>query len=165
MWEPYAVMAAVLVVVAVLGMRATEIGPWYRALVKPSWQPPDWVFGPVWTTIYVLITWSVGRVWPQLVGDQRATLIVFIAVNLALNVAWSYLFFSARRPAWSLIEVVPLWLSILALMVYIGRFDPVAGALLLPYLAWVTVAAWLNLTIVRLNPNAHALVADAAESA
>lgn len=163
MWQPYAVMAGVLVVVAGLGMRATEIGPWYRALKKPAWQPPDWVFGPVWTTIYVLITWSVGRIWPQLAADERTTLIVLLSINLVLNIAWSYLFFTARRPAWSLIEVVPLWLSIAALIVFMAGTDALSAWLLVPYAVWVAVAAWLNRTIVRLNPNAHTLDADTAE--
>jgi len=160
MWEPYAVTAGALIVMAVIGARATEIGPWYRALRKPTWQPPDWLFGPVWTTIYLFITWSVGRVWPELSGGERWQLIVLLGVNFALNIAWSVLFFSVRRPVWGLIEIVPLWLSIVALMAFIAPHDTVAAWMLAPYVVWVAIAAWLNLTIVRLNPDAHRLVPD-----
>ena len=160
MWQPYAITAAVLVVMAVAGALSTDIGPWYRALRKPSWQPPDWLFGPVWTTIYVFITWSVGRAWPELVGGERTLLIVLLAVNFVLNIAWSYLFFTMRRPVWSLIEIVPLWLSVVALAVFFAPHDAVSAWMMAPYVVWVAIAGYLNLTIVRLNPDAHRLAPD-----
>ena len=156
-WTPYVVSGLVLVVVAVAGGLATDVGPWYRELNKPSWQPPDWLFGPMWTTIYGFIIASVGQVWNHSPSEAHAAILWVTGVNLVLNVAWSYLFFTFRRPTWALVEVVPLWLSIVAMMVVFAPYHPPAAWLLLPYLAWVSVAAYLNLTIVRLNPGADAL--------
>ena len=151
-WLPYAVTAALLVVVAAVGIWATDIGPWYRALEKPSWQPPDWAFGPVWTTIYVFITAAVGLAWNAAPESAHAGIALAVGVNFVLNMLWSVLFFKLRRPLWGLVEVVPLWLSILWMMLVIHPHHALAAWLLLPYLAWVGVAAYLNLTILRLNP-------------
>jgi len=151
MWIPYAVTAVVMVAMAVVGMRATQIGDWYRALIKPSWQPPDWVFGPVWTTIYICIIFSVGMVWNRSDSSFHSTIIFLVAVNIVLNMMWSVLFFTMRRPDWALIEVVFLWLSVLSLIVFFGSASPWSSLLLVPYIVWVTVAAYLTLTIVRLN--------------
>ena len=156
-WAPYAITAASMVVVAAAGIFATEIGPWYHALAKPSWQPPEWVFGPVWTTIYVLVTFAVGRAWNRMPDEAHAVFLALLLLNLVLNVLWSFLFFKWRRPLWGLVEVVPLWLSVLSLVVYTAPYDVPATLALLPYLVWVGVAAYLNLTIVRLNPRAHEL--------
>ena len=152
---PYAVMAALLVGVARAGIVATDIGPWYRGLAKPSWQPPDWAFPVAWTTIYVCLVIATGRLWNDMPSTGHASFAAIMGANLALNVLWSFLFFKWRRPAWALVEVVPLWLSILALVLFAVPFDAIATWLYLPYLAWVSVAAYLNLTIVRLNPDAH----------
>jgi len=160
MWEPYAIVAAALVATGLVGMRVTDIGPWYQALNKPSWQPPDWAFGPIWTTIYVFIGASVGRVWPLLGADERVPFVVLMIVNAALNIAWSYLFFKRRRPVWSLIEIVPLWLSILAIAVFVARHDALAAWMIAPYASWVLIAGWLNFTMVRMNPDAHRSVPD-----
>ncbi len=153
-WTPYAITAASTVVVAATGIYATEIGPWYHRLEKPSWQPPEWAFGPVWTTIYVLVTFAVGRAWNRMPDEAHAIFLVLLLANLVLNVLWSLLFFKWRRPDRAFIEVVPLWLSVLALVVYVAPHDVPAALALLPYLVWVGVAAYLNLTIVRLNPRA-----------
>ena len=154
-WMPYLVMGGVMVVVAGAGILATDIGPWYRDLRKPSWQPPDWLFGPAWTTIYVFIIASVGLAWNAAPGGVHGAIVLVTGVNMLLNIAWSFLFFKFRRPPWSLVEVVPLWLSIVAMMVVFGEHHPLAAWLLTPYLAWVTFAAYLNLTIVRLNRSAR----------
>ena len=151
-WYPYAATTAALVVVAAAGILATEIGPWYRALEKPSWQPPDWAFGPVWTTIYCFIVVSVGHAWNAAPAGAHGAILWAVGVNFVLNMLWSALFFKLRRPLWALVEVVPLWLSIVAMVVIFARHDTLAAWLLAPYLLWVSVAAWLNLTIVRLNP-------------
>ena len=151
-WQPYAVTAGALVVVGGVGALATDIGPWYRDLRKPSWQPPDWAFGPVWTTIYGFIIASVGLAWNAAPDEARTTIVVVVAINFVVNTLWSLLFFKWRRPSWSLIEVVPLWLSIVWMMVVFHPHSALAAWLLTPYLAWVSVAAYLNLTIVRLNP-------------
>jgi tryptophan-rich sensory protein len=144
--------ALCVVVVAVLGMQATDLGPWYRALKQPPWQPPDAAFGPAWTLIYVLTATAAVRVWlrartPRARGQWAAAL----AANGALNVLWSWLFFKARRPDWALAEVMLLWLSIVILIALARREDAPAALLLVPYLLWVAFAASLNLAVVRLN--------------
>lgn len=137
---------------AVLGGLATEIGPWYYALKKPSWQPPDWLFGPVWTTIYALATIS-GLKAAMAAPDRSARrgIVIAFAINAALNVLWSLLFFRLHRPDWALVEVAFLWVSIVALMIVTGRYRALSAWLLLPYLLWVSFAAFLNDTIVQLN--------------
>jgi translocator protein len=137
---------------AALGGIATDTGRWFRQLDKPSWQPPDWVFGPVWTTIFALGTASAVLAWRAAPGPDAKTLIAFLfALNLGLNILWSALFFKLRRPDWALGEVVLLWLSIVALIVGLWPISPVAAFLHLPYLAWVSTASFLNLRIVQLN--------------
>ncbi|WP_376097153.1 TspO/MBR family protein [Roseomonas sp. CCTCC AB2023176] len=151
-WRPIWAAAGWAVVVAMGGGLLTEIGPWYRGLIKPSWQPPDWLFGPAWTLIFALSASAGIRAWEASrdLADRRAVVIAFVA-NGVLNVLWSLLFFKLHRPDWALIEVVPLWLSIAALAWICWRRSRLAGWLLVPYLAWVGFAAYLNLTIVRLN--------------
>ncbi|MEZ5459399.1 MAG: TspO/MBR family protein [Steroidobacteraceae bacterium] len=146
----YAALGALAV--AILGGLATEIGPWYRALAKPSWNPPDWLFGPAWTLIYALTAlagveaWQAARERPQ----RRMLALLFI-INGCLNVLWSLLFFRLRRPDWALFEVGALWLSIVSLLYYCGRLHRRSVALLLPYLLWVSFAAVLNASVVSLN--------------
>jgi benzodiazapine receptor len=140
-----------VVVVAVAGMRATELGPWYRALQQPWWQPPDWAFGPAWTTIYVLSAAAAVRVWLRAAPPRRGQWLAALAANGALNVLWSWLFFKARRPDWALAEVALLWLSIVLLIALARRDDVLAAWLLVPYLLWVAFAASLNAAVVRLN--------------
>ncbi|GAC1347513.1 MAG: tryptophan-rich sensory protein [Acetobacteraceae bacterium] len=143
--------AGALLLVAVGGL-LTTIGPWYRALHKPSWQPPDWLFGPVWTVILGLAAWSAALAWDAAPNSSARTMIVALfALNGFFHALWSPLFFTLHRPDWALAEVPFLWLSIAALMVTLGPISALASALLAPYLAWVAFAAWLNLAIVRLN--------------
>ena len=138
-------------VTAGLGALATDIGPWYRKLEKPSWQPPDWLFGPVWTTIFVLAALAAVLVWEDATPAQRVAIAVAYVVNGLLNAAWSVLFFRMRRPDLALPETGILLVSILAMVVTVGRVDRLAGALLAPYVIWVCFAAVLNRAIIRLN--------------
>lgn len=150
--KPALVAAVCVIVVAGLGGLATQLGPWYAELKKPSWQPPDWLFGPAWTLIFTLIATAGVLAWkgsPD--AESRALLLGLFAVNAVFNIAWSVLFFTLRRPDWALIEVVPFWLSIIALMVWLGGRHPLVVWLLMPYAAWVAFAAYLNYTIVQLN--------------
>lgn len=149
--SPTVVATAVAVVIAITGARATELGRWYRELLKPSWQPPDWAFGPAWTTVYAFSVWSVSTAWPAATAEQRITYLLAWGVNLFANVWWSILFFRRRRPDWALREVVLLWLSIVGVMAASWPADPRAALLLLPYLLWVSFASVLNRAIVRLN--------------
>jgi tryptophan-rich sensory protein len=147
-----ALAAAVAFGAAILGGLATDIGPWYRALVKPAWQPPDWLFGPAWTLIYACAAAAGALAWWGAVEvSQRRAIVAAFTVNLLLNVAWSWLFFRAKRPDWALAEVALLWLSIVALILVVRRSSTAGAWLLAPYLAWVTFAAALNATIVVLN--------------
>jgi len=151
-WVSYAVTAAALCVVGGVGARATDIGPWYRNLNKPSWNPPDWAFPVVWTTIYILIIASVGRAWNLADADSRLMVVVLTGINLVFNMLWSVLFFAMKKPLWAMVEVSGLWLSIAAMMVGFYSIDTLSALLLIPYIAWVSVAALLNLSIIRLNP-------------
>lgn len=151
-WKPIAVAVAAVVTLGLLGGLATDIGPWYRGLRKPPWQPPDWLFGPVWTTIYVLIPVSVGRAWRRTPdATERRWMVGLFVANAIVNVLWSLLFFRLQRPDWAMLDVGVLWSSIVALTIFVGRRDRIAGALLTPYLLWVSFASFLNLTIVALN--------------
>ncbi len=149
--SPAIVAGAVAVVVATTGARVTELGRWYRELRKPTWQPPDWAFGPAWTTVYAFCIWSAALAWPAASDGQRRVYLIAWAVNLAANVWWSVLFFRRQRPDWALREVVLLWLTIVGVMIATWPADPRAALLLLPYLLWVSFASVLNRAIVRLN--------------
>jgi tryptophan-rich sensory protein len=150
------VATASAVMVLGAGGALTKLGPWYEKLQKPSWQPPGWLFGPAWTVIGGLTVWSAVIAWTPLRSrSERRRLILLFAANGVLNVLWSLLFFNRRRPDWALIEVVPLWLSVAALIGNTAPRTPRAAWLLAPYLAWVSFAAFLNLTIVRLNPHSR----------
>lgn len=135
-----------------IGGWMTTVGPWYRELRKPSWNPPDWIFAPAWTVILALAAWAGVLAWMQ--AADRTTQLCIIGLfgcNIALHMLWTPLFFNLKRPDWALIEIVFLWLSIVALIVYLAPLSAAAGWLLLPYLVWVTFAGFLNLTIVRMN--------------
>jgi tryptophan-rich sensory protein len=128
-------------------------GPWYQTLAKPWWCPPNWAFPIVWTIIFAMIAVS-GWVAYYAAGGLAGAPWAFIAygVQLAFNAGWSAVFFGLRRPDWGLVEVAFLWSSIVVNIALFALVDWRAAALLLPYLAWVTVAARLNQSIVRLNP-------------
>lgn len=150
----WTVVVAVGCLVALLaaGGLATEVGPWYRDLRKPSWNPPDWLFGPAWTVILGLATWAGVLAWdaaPDSVARTRVA--VLFGANALLHFLWSPLFFKWRRPDWAFVEVWFLWASVLALAVGLWPYSQLAGWLMVPYLLWVTFAAYLNYVIVQLN--------------
>ncbi len=123
---------------------------WYASLRKPALQPPGWVFGPVWTTLYALIGVAVWMIWRRRRGPWVLATALF-AVHWVLNVAWTALFFGLHRPAWALVELLALWSVAAAMVVVYWRIRRAAGAILLPYLLWLTFAAVLNAAIVALN--------------
>jgi len=129
-----------------------NLAPWYAGLVKPSFNPPNWVFGPVWTTLYLLMAFAVWRILrlPATSAERRWALILFFA-QLALNAAWSWMFFAARNPLLGLIDIVPQVLLIIATIVTFYRIDKTAGRCLMPLAAWVCFAAVLNFAIWKLN--------------
>lgn len=149
---PLAAGAICAVAVASLGGAMTDTGPWYLALAKPAWQPPGWIFGPVWTVIFACCAWSFAEAWAAAgARSMRAAILWLFGFNMFLNIAWSALFFALRRPDWALIEVALLWLSIAALIRVLLPLSRRAAFLLFPYLAWVGIAAALNWEVVRLN--------------
>ena len=151
-WNPVFVAAAAALFVAMLGGLMTDLGPWYAALKQPPWKPPDWAFGPIWTTIFALAAAAGVIGWRRApTRADRDLLLGLFAANGFLNVFWSLLFFRLYRPDWALLEVPFLWLSVLALIVVLARYARVAAWLLAPYLVWVTIAAALNGQTVRLN--------------
>ncbi len=155
MWIPIVVAVGGAVALGGLGGLMTPIGPWYANLRKPGLQPPNWLFGPAWTTILGLAAWSAIIAWnaAQASGDPGAgrRVIILFATNALFHALWSPLFFRARRPDLALIEVVFLWSSLVALVVGLWPISHEASALIVPYLLWVSFAAWLNRQIVLLN--------------
>jgi tryptophan-rich sensory protein len=138
--------------VALIGAWLTELSPWYYALRKPSWQPPDWAFGPAWSVILALASVALYLGWRDAPdAGTRALIVALFVANGVFNIFWSPLFFTWRRPDWALLEVPLLWLSILAPMIVMAPFSRAAALLLLPYLLWVSFATVLNVAIVRLN--------------
>jgi translocator protein len=138
---------------AALGSVATSssVRDWYVALEKPSWNPPAWLFGPVWTTLYVMMAVAAWSVWRERGWRGARGALALFGVQLGLNSLWSVLFFGLRAPGLALVEILLMWGAILATLVAFWRVRPLAGALLVPYLAWVSFAAVLNAVLWRLN--------------
>jgi tryptophan-rich sensory protein len=128
-----------------------SIPTWYAGLIKPSWTPPDWVFGPVWSALYVMMAVAAWLVWRR-GGLAAARLpVTLFMIQLALNVAWSILFFGLRLPGMAFAEIVILWSAILVTSIAFRQLSRAAGYLLLPYLFWVSFAAALNFAIWQMN--------------
>ena len=124
---------------------------WYPTLAKPTWTPPAWLFGPVWTVLYICIAIAGFLAWRRAgFGGAKWALTLF-AVQLMLNAAWSWVFFGLHQPGWAFAEIILLWASILATTVALFTVSIWAGLLFMPYLLWVTFAAGLNFAIWRLN--------------
>ena len=130
-------------------LTSESVSSWYPSLSKPSWNPPASVFGPVWTVLYFLIGVSAWRVW--LSGSFWGAPAFIFALQLALNLAWSWIFFYQRQPGLAFFDISLLLLSIMAMIVIFGRIDKTAGWLLAPYLLWVMFATVLNFSIWKLN--------------
>jgi benzodiazapine receptor len=129
------------------------INSWYAGLRRPAFAPPNWVFAPVWTTLYLLMGISLFMVWK--VGLEKRAVkksIVIFAIQLLLNILWSYLFFGLRSPLMGFIEIVVMWLMILLTILSFFKISKKAALLLVPYLAWVSIASYLNYSILVLNP-------------
>ena len=151
--KPWIGLVVWLVVSLAAGWVGSQFAPgdWYASLSKPSWNPPSAVFGPVWTVLYILMGIAAWLVWKeQGFGGARLALGIYI-FQLILNGLWSYLFFGLNNPFAAFVEILVLWLFILATLILFWRVKPLAGALLLPYLGWVGFASVLNFTLWRLN--------------
>ncbi len=129
-----------------------SIQTWYMGIEKPFFNPPNWVFGPVWTTLFILMGISLYLVWSRGIktNDAKIALTLF-AAQLVLNVLWSIIFFSLKSPFYAFIEIVILWTAILLTIIWFRKISKTAGYLLVPYILWVSFAAVLNLSIFLLN--------------
>ncbi len=150
-----ALIGFLLVVAVIAGagslFTSTGVSAWYRQLTRPSWTPPDWLFGPVWTLLYLGMAVAVWLVWKQRLPRSRWAIGVWL-LQLLLNGAWSPIFFGAHSTGGGLVIIVLLWLAILATVSVFWRLSRLAAILMLPYLAWVTFASALNLALWKLNP-------------
>jgi benzodiazapine receptor len=131
---------------------ADSLNNWYANLNKPPFNPPDWIFGPVWTTLYILMGIAAFLVWRKRFGNQlvRLALILFV-IQLTLNAVWSALFFGLRSPLFGLIDIVLLLFAIVLTIIYFFKISLWPALLLIPYMCWVSFAAVLNTAIYILN--------------
>lgn len=143
--------AGFCIFLALAGGLLTQLTPWYRALRQPSWKPPDWAFGPIWTLVFICLTFAIAYAWEASTLSQRTAMVWALCLNGILNMAWSFLFFIMKSPNFALAELVVFWFSIVLLILVFGNASRMSAALLLPYITWVTVAGVLNFKIVRLN--------------
>lgn len=146
-------LAACFLVAAVGASASLQAGTFYAELVRPDWAPPGAVFGPVWTMLYAMMAVAAWVVW-QRRGIRLAQIgLVLFVLQLILNALWSWLFFGWRQGALSFLDIAVLWALIVVTLVFFWRIRPLAGLLLVPYLAWVTFASALNFRIWQLNPS------------
>jgi translocator protein len=137
---------------AISGIFTTDAIPgWYETLTKPSFNPPNWVFAPVWTTLYFLMGISLFLIWKQGASKERNRAIIVFMVQLILNFCWSFLFFYFHRIGLALVEIILVWLSIFSMILLFYRIKPVAAYINIPYLLWVTFATILNAAYYYLN--------------
>ena len=155
-WISWGVFVAVCFVAAAIGswFTAASVKSWYPTLLKPAGTPPAWVFGPVWSTLYLLMGTAAWLVWRQrTAADVTLALTLFFA-QLALNATWSFVFFGLREPGLALLEILALLAAILATMTNFAQLSRLASWLMVPYVAWVLYATFLNFGIWRLNRGA-----------
>jgi len=152
-WVALIVSFAVCMAAASVGglLTTRAINEWYGGLRKPSWNPPDWAFAPIWTVLYILMAVSAWLVWEQGGLSLQAIPLSIFAAQLILDVAWSGIFFYKRMILGGLIEVLVFWTTILATVIAFWGASILAAALLIPYLVWVSIASYLNYTIWKLN--------------
>jgi benzodiazapine receptor len=129
----------------------SSVNDWYPALRKPSWNPPAWIFGPVWTVLYLMMAIAAWLVWDKVGFKGGSVALGLFALQLVFNALWAPLFFGLRSPRAGLADIIPLWFAILAALVSFWRVSPFAGALLIPYWLWVSFATILNFTIWKMN--------------
>jgi tryptophan-rich sensory protein len=155
--KSWVVLAGLLILCAAVGagggaVTVPQVPTWYAGLNQPSFRPPDWLFGPVWTTLYLMMAIAAWLAWRTAGRAHRSGVIVLFVLQLTLNALWPPIFFGAHLLLIGLIDIVLLWLALAATLVRFWTVRPVAGILLLPYLAWVSFASVLNAAIWRLNP-------------
>ena len=126
-------------------------GAWYASLAKPSWNPPNAIFAPVWSVLYVLMGVAAWLVWRRAGFSGASAALVLFFLQLVLNALWSYLFFGLHRPDMAFFDIVALWVVLLVAAVLFWRVDRIAGGLMAPYVVWVTFASYLNFVLWRFN--------------
>ena len=161
-WQPTVVRQVIVLIgfiavcftAAGLGATTTamSVGNWYQTLAKPSWNPPDWLFGPVWSVLYFLMAVAAWLVWRRGGWSASRSALTWFGIQLALNVLWSVVFFGMQQPGFAFAEIIALWLAIVATMVAFRGKSVAATILLVPYFAWSTFAAVLNFELWRMNP-------------
>ncbi|MEO1189112.1 MAG: TspO/MBR family protein [Pseudomonadota bacterium] len=150
--RPILIASSSAIIVAIMGGLASRPGPWYEALKTSALTPPNWVFAPAWTAIYASCVVAAVLGWRAAQSaSARARLISLFFINAVVNVLWSFLFFTLQRPDWALAEVAVIWLSVAVLIIFLRRLSGLAALILLPYLIWVSFAAYLNYQVVVLN--------------
>ena len=154
----YIKIAIALLVCLAVGYSAStvtrpSVETWYPTLIKPIFNPPNWIFMPMWTLLYILMAVAAGLVWDKIKEQNDAVkkALLFFIIQLTLNAIWSYLFFELKNPMLALVEIVLLWLMIYETYLKFSKINKTAGYLLIPYLAWVAFAAVLNASIWWLN--------------
>lgn len=142
-----------LLVGAIAGIFTTSgVDGWYAVANKPSFNPPNWIFAPVWTTLYILMGIALYLVWKSDAAKNiKQTAVVLFAVQLTLNFFWSFIFFSLQQTGWALVEIIAMWLAIVATIIWFGKISKTAAWLLVPYICWVSFATVLNYAIWKLN--------------
>ena len=128
-----------------------EIPTWYASLNKPSFNPPNWLFGPVWTTLYFLMGVSAYLIWKLPVSKERNKSLQLFILQFILNFCWSFIFFGLHETGWALMEMIVLWIMILLTILHFSKQSKTAAWLLVPYISWVSFALLLNAAIWRLN--------------
>ncbi len=153
LWIAFGGFILLCLIVQIIGSFWTKesVSTWYPTLVKPSWTPPDWIFGPVWSFLYILIAVSGWLIYRAEYSHQRTVALIFYGAQLAVNFIWSFLFFSLRSPILGLIDIVLLCILIILTIIKAWRVNRLASLLLIPYLAWVLYATTLNIGIWLLN--------------
>lgn len=131
---------------------STGLGSWYQSIIKPSWNPPGWVFGPVWTLLYIMMGIALYLVWKTGAASAlKKTAITLFAIQLALNFFWSFIFFNQQQIGWALVEIITMWFAILLTIFSFSKINNTSSWLLVPYISWVSFATILNYTIWKLN--------------
>ena len=141
-----------LTIGAVAGIFTSKAVPvWYATLNRPSFNPPNWLFGPVWTTLYILMGISLFLIWKQAKSKERNLAILIFLIQLVLNFAWSFIFFYFNRIGLALAEIILLWISIVVMLIQFYKIKPVAVYINIPYVLWVSFASILNASYFLLN--------------
>lgn len=132
-------------------LSSAGLGPWYQNLQKPAWMPPASVFGPIWTCLYLLMGFTLHRIWQCENSTPKRYALLCFALQLVLNFFWSLIFFRWQSLGFALIEICFTWLSIVCMIIMVYKIDKTAALVQLPYLAWVSFASFLTFTLYRLN--------------